>query len=88
MGKTERLVGIIEEIAGNNHQRKIKYDTRLIEDLGFDSLKMMQVIVAVEDEFGVDVPIPKLVQVKTVADLGTVVTALCETSIETHERSA
>ncbi|HEY0199676.1 MAG TPA: acyl carrier protein [Rhodanobacter sp.] len=44
-------------------------DTELTGQLGLDSLKVMDLVVAVEDQFDLSVPINALAEVKTVGDL-------------------
>lgn len=41
----------------------------LVDDLGLDSLKMMELTAAMEDTFDVIIPISRVAQIKTVADL-------------------
>lgn len=41
----------------------------LVEDLGVDSLAFVEIILAVEEEFDIEVPDEKAEQIKTVADL-------------------
>lgn len=42
---------------------------RLVEDLGLDSLKVMELISTVEDELGISISLRSLYGVSTVADL-------------------
>jgi acyl carrier protein len=45
----------------------------LVEDFGFDSMKMMEVMSTLEDRFGIVVPASDLARITTVADLYQVV---------------
>ena len=47
----------------------ITLDTRLLEDLNFDSLDVVELVVEIEDEFGVELNEDHLTRVKTVGDL-------------------
>ncbi len=44
-------------------------DAKLIEDLGADSLSIMEIILAVEERFGLTIPDERLEEVETVGDL-------------------
>lgn len=48
---------------------KIKMESRFIEDLNIDSLDMIEMLMALEDEFGVIIPNDKIDKIKTVGDL-------------------
>ncbi len=51
----DSLIGIIKENASNMPKDYIiTSDTKLIEDLKYDSVDLMQLIIDIEDEFGVD----------------------------------
>ena len=47
----------------------IKDDSRFIEDLGADSLDMVEMLMNLEDEFGVSIPDEEAGNIKTVKDL-------------------
>lgn len=48
---------------------KIKEDSKIIEDLGADSLDMIEMLMALEEEFGITVPDDKADSLKTVGDI-------------------
>ena len=48
---------------------KITPETNIIEDLGVDSLDVAELLLVIEDEFGVAVPEEKIVALKTVQDI-------------------
>lgn len=48
---------------------KITPDARLIEDLGADSLDTVEMLMTLEDEFGVSIPDEDAVKLKTVASI-------------------
>lgn len=51
----ELLIGIIKDNASNMPENYvINSDTKLIEELGYDSVDLMQLIIDIEESFGVD----------------------------------
>ena len=48
---------------------QVKLTSRLIEDLGADSLDVVELIMAFEDEFGVTLPDEEIAKFKTVGDI-------------------
>lgn len=48
---------------------KITVDTDLQEDLGADSLDVVDLLMSIEDEFGVEVPDEEIANIKTVGSL-------------------
>jgi acyl carrier protein len=63
-----RLVDILIPIA-EGRVATIGADTQLTGELELDSLKVMDLVLAVEDEFDISIPINALADVKTVGDL-------------------
>ena len=53
----------------NIQVEKIKEDSRLIEDLGADSLDMIEMLMSLEEEFGITVPDDKVEGLKTVENI-------------------
>ena len=52
---TEKVTGIIVEQLGVSADQ-VKPESKLIEDLGADSLDAVELVMAVEEEFGIEVP--------------------------------
>ncbi len=48
---------------------KINEDSKLIEDLGADSLDMIEMLMSLEEEFGISVPDDKVEELKTVGNI-------------------
>ena len=48
---------------------KVTADTDLQEDLGADSLDVVDLLMSIEDEFGVEVPDDEIESIKTVGSL-------------------
>lgn len=61
----------LQEILIEKFSKKspITLETRLLEDLNFDSLDVVELVVEIEDEFGVELNEDHLTRVKTVGDL-------------------
>ena len=62
---------IIELIADKLCKKKeqITLDAKLVEDLGADSLDVVELIMAFEDEFGISLPDDDIAKMKTVGDV-------------------
>ena len=62
---------IVELIADKlcKKPEQITMEARLIEDLGADSLDVVELIMAFEDEFGVTLPDEEIAKMKTVSDI-------------------
>ena len=48
---------------------KIAPESRLVEDLGADSLDTVEMLMTLEDEFGIAIPDEEAVKLKTVASI-------------------
>ena len=44
-------------------------DTKILEDLGTDSLDVVEMLMSVEDEFDVEIPDEKIEDLKTIGDV-------------------
>ena len=53
----------------NVAEAKITEDSRLIEDLGADSLDTVEMLMAFEEEFGISIPDEEAMNMKTVKDI-------------------
>lgn len=63
----KRLLELIKEAMPDLDISKANEDSRLIEDLGFDSLAIMMLAMSLEDEFGVHFDKPE--KFETVKDV-------------------
>ncbi|HLS58274.1 MAG TPA: acyl carrier protein [Paracoccaceae bacterium] len=63
----ETLVGVIRRVKPT--EAAIGPETRFVDDLGFDSLTVMELVAEVEDEFDINLPINLLPEIHTVAEL-------------------
>lgn len=50
---------------------KVTMDTKIVEDLGADSLDVVELLMSLEDEFGLSLPDEVAMQMKTVSDIVT-----------------
>ncbi len=53
----------------NAKKESIKMETRLVEDLGADSLDAVEIMFALEEEFGIEIDDDAASTIKTVGDL-------------------
>jgi acyl carrier protein len=64
----KRVADIIVDQVGVKYS-EIKIESLLMEDLGIDSLDVVEIIMAVEEEFGITVPDDDIGKIKTVQDI-------------------
>jgi acyl carrier protein len=62
----ERICGHLERIAGN--RVKITPDTNLLDQSALDSIKVLDLVMEIEDEFDVSVPLNLMTDVQTVRE--------------------
>ena len=62
------LAEIVDEIAGVPAD-EVTPDKNFVEDLDIDSLSMVEIAVAAQDKFGVEIPDEQLKDLKTVQDV-------------------
>ena len=65
----EKIRSIISEQLYIDDVDTITLDTYLTEDLEADSLDAVEVIMALEDEFGIEIPDEEAEHVKTIGDI-------------------
>jgi acyl carrier protein len=61
------ISAIFEEVLGR--PVSIDDDTDIVEDLGMDSLGVMNFVMAIEDHYDLSIPLDRIAQIQTVADL-------------------
>ena len=64
----EKLKKIICRELTNIKEEDIMEDTRFAEDLNADSLDVVQIVMGIEDEFGIEIPEEASYQIKTVGE--------------------
>jgi len=55
-GVRKKIIGIFREQAIREMREKVSLDSRLIEDLGMDSLGLVESLMALEEEFVMEIP--------------------------------
>ena len=65
----ERVKKILEKQLRLKAGVEVTPDSRIKEDLGADSLDVLQLLMAIEDEYGIEVPDEKLAEFSTVGDV-------------------
>ena len=65
----EKVKKILEKQLRLKAGVEVTLDSRIKEDLGADSLDVLQLLMAIEDEYGVEVPDEKLAEFSTVGDV-------------------
>ena len=68
----EKIISIIVDQLGCDPD-SVSEDSAVIDDLGADSLDVVEILMAVEDSFGVVVPDDDIPSLKTVRDIATYV---------------
>ena len=63
----EKLQNIVAEVTGRQAS-EITPDTRFREDLNLDSLDFIQIVMAIEDEFSIEIPDDVAADINTVGD--------------------
>lgn len=64
----EKIIALIADKL-NKKVETINLSSRLVEDLGADSLDVVEMIMAFEDEFGISLPDEEVENMKTVKDV-------------------
>ena len=65
----EKIRSIIADQLGVDNVEELTLETSLKEDLDADSLDAVEVIMALEDEFGIEIPDEDAENFKTIGDL-------------------
>lgn len=63
----EKIKGVIVEQLGADED-DVTEDAAFVDDLGADSLDIVELVMALEEEFGVSIPDEQAEKIKTVAD--------------------
>ena len=66
----EKIIKLIAE-ATKIEESKINLDTNLVDDLNLDSLDIVELMMKMEDEFGIEIPEEDAEGLKTVKDIVT-----------------
>ena len=63
----DRLINAIAEVLDLDKD-KITADSQFVDDLGADSLDVLEIIMGIEDEFGIEIPTDQAESIVTVGD--------------------
>ena len=63
----EDIAAIVEQIL--EHPVTLTESTNIVEDLGMDSLGVMNFVMAIEDFYDISIPLDRIAQIQTVGDL-------------------
>ncbi len=64
----EKVAGVIAEQLGVSKDM-VKMESNILEDLGADSLDVIEMLMTLEEEYGITIPDEKINQVKTVGEI-------------------
>ncbi len=68
MDTKDRITKIIKEQLGVE-ESEVKLEARFVDDLGADSLDTVEILMAIEEEFGIEIPDEDAENAKTVEDV-------------------
>ena len=83
---TARLIDITSETLGLDRER-ISVSARFVEDLGADSLDCVELMMAVEDAFGIEFPDEDLSDLVTIADVAAYIRGASATTVRREPAS-
>ena len=63
----DRLINAIAEVLDLDKD-KITADSKFVDDLGADSLDVLEIIMGIEDKFGIEIPTDQAESIVTVGD--------------------
>ncbi len=63
----DEIAAIFEQVLGR--PVSLSDDTNIVEDLGMDSLGVMNFVMGIEDFYDLSIPLDRVAQIQTVADL-------------------
>lgn len=64
----KKIISMIAEKLGKK-EADLKLESKLVEDLGADSLDVVELIMAFEDEFGISLPDEDVAKLKTIGNI-------------------
>lgn len=64
----DKVINIISDQLGMGTE-ELQTEARFLEDLGADSLDIVELVMAMEDEFAISIPDDKVEEIKTVQDV-------------------
>jgi acyl carrier protein len=79
MDLSERILAIVGEQLGVEKETLVA-EANLLDDLGADSLDVVELVMAIEEEFGIEVPDSDAENIRTLGDIMTYIEARVETA--------
>jgi len=79
MDLSERIFAIVGEQLGVEKETLVP-EANLLDDLGADSLDVVELVMAIEEEFGIEVPDSDAENIRTLGDIMTYIEARVETA--------
>jgi len=67
----QRIIRHLERIAGPGAE--IRHDTNLVDQFALDSVKILDLIMEIEDEFDISIPLNLMAEVQLVSDLASMI---------------
>ena len=64
---TERIISVVKNF-DQVDPNKVTPETKFVEDLGLDSLDVVEVVMAIEDEFAVEIPDIEADKISSIAE--------------------
>ena len=71
-----RVLELLANKAGPG--KELRLGSHVLEDTGLDSVSVMDLVMELEDEFDISIPLDRIAEVRTVADLANAVEALAK----------
>ena len=71
----QKIISLVANALGKKVE-DINLSTKLVEDLGADSLDVVELLMAFEDEFGVTLPDEDVAKLKSIGDIVNYISAL------------
>ena len=65
----KKVVDLIAEVLVDVNKENIKLDSKIVEDLGAESLDIYDMIALLEDEFGIEITDEEVEKIQTVQDV-------------------
>ncbi len=65
----KKVVDLISEVLVDVNKENIQLDSKIVEDLGAESLDIYDMIALLEDEFGMEITDEEVEQIQTVKDV-------------------
>lgn len=52
----KKVISLIQKIAvSGSYEGEVTYEMNILDDLGFDSIQVMELVVSIEDEFDIEI---------------------------------